>query len=138
MRSSCQDSCLKEGHVLTFVVVCCRVESCQDVEFLCPPFSLCSVAPCYKIGSYLDTVFIRRYAGCLSRQRSVPSSTKALSTGMRQIGEICQALYTEAVTSFCQTYDGAMCSNLPWHHCLLPPHVVEDCTVLLTSPVPTS
>ena len=29
---------------------------------------------------------------------------------MRQIGKICQALYTEAFTSFCQTYDGAMCA----------------------------
>ena len=51
------------------------------------------------------------------------------STSKRQIGEICQALYTEAFTSFCQTYDGAMCSDLPRHHCLLPPHGVEDCTV---------
>ena len=35
------------------------------------------------------------------------------STSKRQIGEICQALYTEAFTSFCQTYDGAMCSDFP-------------------------
>ena len=48
---------------------------------------------------------------------------------MRQIGEICQALYTEAFTSFCHAYDRAMCSNLPRHHCLLPPHDVEGCTV---------
>ena len=106
--SSCQDSNLREGHVLTYVVVW---------------------RPCYKFGSYFDTVFIRRYAVCLSWQRSVPSSTKAPSTGRRQSGEICQAFYTEAFTSFCQTYDRAICSNLPGHHCLLPPHVVEDCSV---------
>ena len=43
------------------------------------------------------------------------------STSKRHVGEVCQAV--------CQTCDGAMCSNLPGHHCLLPPHGVEDCTV---------
>ena len=61
--------------------------------------------------------------------RSVLSSTRAPSTSMRQIGEFCQALYTEAFTSFCQAYYGAMCSGLPRHHCLQPPHGVKDCTV---------
>ena len=46
-----------------------------------------------------------------------------------QKGDICHALTTEAFTFFCQAYDGAMCSGPPRHHCLLPPHVVEDCTV---------
>ena len=27
---------------------------------------------------------------------------------------------------FCQTYYWAMCSDLLWHHCLLPPHDVKD------------
>ena len=53
----------------------------------------------------------------------VPSSTKALRTRRWQNGNICNALTTEAVTSFCQTHDGAMCSRLPWHHRLQPPHV---------------
>ena len=48
-----------------------------------------------------------------------PTSSK------RHIGVICQALYTEAFTSFCQTYDGAMFSDIYWHHCLLPPPGVE-------------
>ena len=100
LRSSCQDSDLREGHVLTFVVVW---------------------RPCYKFGSYFHTVFIRRYAVCLSWKRSVPSSTKAPSTARRQSGEICQAFYTEAFTSFCQTYDRAICSNLlPRHRRLFP------------------
>ena len=33
LRSSCHDSCLREGHVLTFVEVYRRVESCVDVDF---------------------------------------------------------------------------------------------------------
>ena len=61
-----RSSCLREGHVLTFVVVCRRGESFLDIVFSRPPFSLCRVAPCYKFGTYLDTVFIRRHAGCLS------------------------------------------------------------------------
>ena len=55
------------------------------------------------------------------------------TTSMRQIGVICQTLNTEAFTSFCQAYDGAMCSDLPRHRCLLPPHGVEDCTVVFSS-----
>ena len=50
---------------------------------------------------------------------------------MRLIGKISQALYTEAFTSFCQAYTGAMCSGLPRHHCLHPPLGVGDSTVLL-------
>ena len=50
-----------------------------------------------------------------------------------QIGEICQALYTEAFTSFCNTFDGAMCSDPP----PLPAgtiHGVEDRTVFFLFP----
>ena len=36
-------------------------------------------------------------------------------------------------TSFCPSYDGAVCSDLPRHHCLLPPHGVEDCSVFSSS-----
>ena len=43
---------------------------------------------------------------------------------------ICQALNTTAFV-FCRAYDGSMGSDLLWHHCLLPPHGVEDCTVFL-------
>ena len=41
------------------------------------------------------------------------------TTSMRHIGVICQALNTEAITSFCQAYDGAMCSDLHRIHCFL-------------------
>ena len=43
----------------------------------------------------------------------------------------CQALCTEAFTSFCHACDGTMRSKLPRHHCLLHPHVAESCTVFL-------
>ena len=36
------------------------------------------------------------------------------ATSKRQIGVICQSLYTEAIT-FCHSYDGAMCSDLLRH-----------------------
>ena len=115
MRSSCQDSDLREGHVLTFVVVW---------------------RPRYKFGSYFDIAFIRRYTVCLSWKRSVPSSTKAPSTGRRQSGEILQVFHTEAFASFCQACGRALCSNFPRHRCLLPPHVVEDCAVFTSFLVP--
>ena len=46
------------------------------------------------------------------------------STSKRQIGEICQALYTGAFTPICHTYDGAMCSepfclHMVWRTALL-------------------
>ena len=62
---------------------------------------------------------------------SVPLSTSDLHCSRWQSGEICQALLTEAFTSFCQACDGTMGSSLPRHHCLLLPHVTEDRTVLL-------
>ena len=37
-------------------------------------------------------------------------------------------------TSFCQAYDGTVGSSLRRLRCLLPPHVEEDCTVLLLPP----
>ena len=49
------------------------------------------------------------------------------TTGKRQVGVICQALNT-VFTSSCHAYDVSMCSELPRHHCLWPPHGVEDCT----------
>ena len=33
LRASCHDPYLREGHVLTFIVVYRRMESCQDVDF---------------------------------------------------------------------------------------------------------
>ena len=54
------------------------------------------------------------------------------TTSKQQIGVICQTLNIEAFTSFCQAYDRAMCSDFPWHNCLLPPHGVEDCTVVFS------
>ena len=41
------------------------------------------------------------------------------TTSRREIGVICQALNTTSFTSSCQAYDGALCSDLPGHHCLL-------------------
>ena len=55
------------------------------------------------------------------------------TTRKRQKGEICQALNTEAFTSFCQAYDGAMCSELRGQHFLLPPYGVQDCTASSSS-----
>ena len=55
-------------------------------------------------------------------------ATKAPTNSIWQNGEICQALFTEAFTSFCQAYDGTMGSTLPRHWCLLPAHVSENCT----------
>ena len=53
----------------------------------------------------------------LTEKGLVPSSTMAPTTSMRQIGDICQALYTEAFPSFCHAYDRKMCSDLPRNHC---------------------
>ena len=50
------------------------------------------------------------------------------TTSKQQIGVICEALNTEAFTSFCRAYDGAICSGL-LGHCLQPPHCVEGSTV---------
>ena len=58
----------------------------------------------------------------------VSSSTNAPTDSMWRSGEICQVLSTKAFTSFCQARDGIMGSSLPRHHCLVPPHVAEDCT----------
>ena len=45
---------------------------------------------------------------------------------LRHSGRVGQVIGT--FTSFCQTYDGAMCSDLRRHHCLSPTHGLEDST----------
>ena len=55
------------------------------------------------------------------------------TTSKQQIGVICEARNTEAFTSFCHAYDGAMCSGLIGHHCIQPPHGVEDTAVFTSS-----
>ena len=54
---------------------------------------------------------------------------KPPTNNMWQNGGICQALFTEAFTSFAKRAMEQPCSKLLRRHCLLPLHVVEDCTV---------
>ena len=51
-------------------------------------------------------------------REGVQSSTKALTTSVWQSDEICQAFFTEAFTSFCQTYDTAIYCDFCRHCCL--------------------
>ena len=50
------------------------------------------------------------------------------ATRMWRKEDICHALTTAAFTSSCQAKLGALCFGPPRHHCLQPPHVMEDCT----------
>ena len=95
--------------------------SCRACGIFCAPLDF-QIKSLYLLGTVASCVL-------LHDPTLAPSSTEAPSTSMRQTGEVCHALYTEAFTSFCHAYDRARCSDPPGHHCLLPPHVAEDCTV---------
>ena len=69
---------------------CFRVQLRRTDPLSVPHLSLCAMwHPAANLVPVL-TLFIRRHAVCLSWRRSVPSSTKAPSTGRRQSGENCQ------------------------------------------------
>ena len=126
-----------------FLGTCRREEFCLGVEEKRPPSSLClsgaiatslisTLTPLSSAAAREDPPFWR------------PSSPTDLevcreSTWFRQARRLLQPasgrlvrfvrLCTPRLHVVCQAYDGSLCSDFSGHHCLLPPHGVEDCTV---------